>query len=226
MKRRVVIIFDLDGTLIDSVPDLATSLNNTLKHFNKPTYHRNIIRNWVGNGAKVLVKRGLYGIKDTDDLPQPDNFDEIMEYFLNSYQSNLCKETILYPNVITTLQKLHKRGYILALATNKPARFLPKIIDYFGLNELFSVIVGGDDLPHKKPHPMPLLHICNSLGVDTANAIMVGDSKNDILSAKSANITSIAVTYGYNYDIPISQFDPDSIVDDFKEIDGIIKCIN
>lgn len=117
---------------------------------------------------------------------------------------------------------MHKAGFTLAIATNKPARFVPEILAGLGIGDKFALVLGGDSLPVKKPDPAPLLHICETLGFDKTQAIMIGDSKNDVQAGQNAGITTLALTYGYNYDEPIVHSNPDAVFDGFAELSQFI----
>ena len=218
MQKINTFLFDLDGTLVDSVPDLATALNLMLNDYQLPTFGEETIRHWVGNGARALVERGLNGSIDIQSGYESSETDKALEKFLHYYRTLKTKSTVLYEGVHSTLTQLHDKGYSLALVTNKPSEFIPPILSSFSLSSLFSITVGGDTLSEKKPSPMPLLHVCEQLGVLPSQCVMVGDSKNDILAAKAANMKSVGLTYGYNYGENISTYNPDSVFSHFSEI--------
>ena len=215
---KKVILFDLDGTLIDSAPDLALAINHMLKSIDRDTFDEQIIRSWVGNGAQVLVKRALLGKSNINEEIDSDLFDNALDTFLDFYKKNLAVTTITYPNVTTTLKTLKEKNYRLVIVTNKPFAFVEPILNALGLNNLFELILGGDSLEKKKPDPLPLLHVCEKLNVNVGECVMVGDSKNDILAANAANMHSIGVSYGYNYDEPINVNNPSVVVDNFSDI--------
>ncbi len=217
-NNKKLIIFDLDGTLIDSVPDIAKSINLMLQKLNKPTFPVERIRGWVGNGAKMLVKRAILGKDDVSSDFETDLLNNALSIFFEEYEQNVCNKTILYENVKTTLEALQKKGYIMAIATNKPERFIAPILSHLDLSTLFNFTIGGDTLPNKKPHPEPLLYICRQLQIDTIQTVMVGDSKNDILSAQAAQMDSIGVTYGYNYGQSIDIYNPSVSISNFKDL--------
>lgn len=215
-KNKELIIFDLDGTLIDSVPDLALAVNHTLSLLERQTFSEDEIRLWVGNGAQTLVKRLLSGSAEVDKNIDEELFQKALGIFLDFYDKNVCVKTTLYPNVGASLKLLKERGYHLTIVTNKPFSFVEPILVSLGLENIFELCLGGDSLKLKKPDPSPLLYMCNKLNISIEKSIMIGDSKNDILAANSANIQSIAVNYGYNYGEDISIYSPDYIVDDFS----------
>jgi len=130
----------------------------------------------------------------------------------------LCINTKLYPSVGACLKILKAQGYRLAIVTNKPFEFIAPILEKLQLNGLFEIMLGGDSLPERKPHAQPLLHVCQQLNVSVEQCLMVGDSKNDILAAKAANMHSIGLTYGYNYGEDIGLHQPEAVLDDFADI--------
>lgn len=215
---KKLLLFDLDGTLIDSVPDLALSINYTLKELQREPFEESTIRSWVGNGAQILVRRALSGDVEIEEGLDEKYFQKALKIFLEHYSKHLCVETKLYANVEKRLRELDSEGYILAIVTNKPSVFVAPILEEFKIASLFTFIVGGDSLAEKKPSPEPLLHICKEADIAVEMALMIGDSKNDILAAKAAGIESIAVSYGYNYAEDISSYNPDATVDDFALI--------
>ncbi len=216
--NKKAILFDLDGTLIDSAPDLAAAVNHMLKALNRDTFNPDIIRYWVGNGAQVLVKRALSGQSEIDENLDPLEFEKALDIFLTFYAQHLAVTTVTYLNVPSTLATLKEAGYRLVIVTNKPFNFVAPILEGLELAELFELHLGGDSLPQKKPDPAPLLHVCDKLDVTVEECVMVGDSKNDILAANAANMQSIGVSYGYNYGENIGFYNPDVVVDDFADI--------
>lgn len=221
-EGKKVILFDLDGTLIDSVPDIAVAVNAMLNSLDYPTYSEDTMRSWVGNGAGMLVKRALSGSTEVDGGINDTLFTKAYDKFLEYYAQNSCKATSLYPTVKETLVSLKDGGYRLAIVTNKPYAFIEPIIGGLALNDLFDLYLGGDSLPRKKPDPMLLEHACKILDVKIEQAVMVGDSKNDILAARSAGMESIGVTYGYNYGEDIGKSKPDAVVEIFSEIHTLL----
>jgi len=217
-SNKEVILFDLDGTLIDSAPDLAFAINHMLSSLARPVFSEEIIRTWVGNGAAVLVKRALSGQSEIDVTIDENLFATSLQIFLSFYKENLCINTQLYPGVRACLKILKAQGYRLAIVTNKPFEFIAPILEGLQLNGLFDLLLGGDSLPERKPDAQPLLHVCQALNVSVEQCLMVGDSKNDILAAKAANMESIGLTYGYNYGEDIGLHQPEAVFDDFADI--------
>jgi phosphoglycolate phosphatase len=217
-NNKKVIIFDLDGTLINSAPDLSLAVNHMLQTLNRDTFSDDVIHGWVGNGAQILVQRALSGRSVIDENLDAALSAEALDIFLTFYAENLCISTVAYPHVTVTLKILKGMGYRLAIVTNKPFAFVAPILEGLELDGLFELILGGDSLPQKKPDPAPLLHVCEKLGVSVGECVMVGDSKNDILAANACSIQSIGVIYGYNYGEDIGIYDPDIVIDDFGDL--------
>jgi len=220
--HKKVIIFDLDGTLIDSSGDLALAINHMLSTINRSTFTLDEIHNWVGNGAQTLVKRALSGSSEIADNIDEAEFQNALDIFLKFYAENLTVETVTYPHVLTTLAKLKEHGYKLVIVTNKPFDFVAPILEGLKLKAYFEFHLGGDSLKEKKPDPAPLLYVCDKLNVSPDECVMVGDSKNDILAAQACNMQSIGLSYGYNYGKHISTYKPDVYFSDFSEISGTL----
>lgn len=218
LPDKNVLLFDLDGTLVDSAPDLALALNRTLEDLNKPLVDQHTIRGWVGNGAKVLVQRGLSGSATINELLDTALVEEALTIFLAHYQQCLCIESALYNDVKEGLFTLKLAGYRLAIITNKPAIFIQPILQGLGLGNVFELLIGGDTLPQRKPDPAPLHYALAQLNVTAEQCLMIGDSKNDILAAQAAKIDSVGLTYGYNYGEDISLYQPQWCFDHFKAL--------
>ncbi|WP_354625171.1 phosphoglycolate phosphatase [Psychromonas sp. MME2] len=221
-NNKKVIIFDLDGTLIDSAPDLAVSVNYMLTRLERATFSESEIRSWVGNGAAVLVKRGLSGSSVIDANIDDTFFTDALQIFLNHYKTHLCIHTVLYDDVLASLKLLKEQGYRLVIVTNKPYQFIAPILTGLQLDGLFEILLGGDSLAKRKPDPLPLLHVCEQLQVNVDQCLMVGDSKNDILAAKAAKMDSIGLTYGYNYGEDIGLHQPEAVLTHFADI---VTCL-
>jgi phosphoglycolate phosphatase len=219
MREKTLILFDLDGTLIDSAPDLARAVNHMLAQFGHDPYDLETIHHWVGNGAQMLVRRALLGRRDIEGESIDEGlFDKALAYFMAYYRQHLCEETYTYPHVPQTLHALKERGYAMAIVTNKPTAFVSPILEKLQIADYFDEYLGGDSLPVKKPDPTPLLHLCRGFDKPVEQTLMVGDSKNDILAANACGMDSVGVSYGYNYGEDIGIYEPTVIINDFKRL--------
>lgn len=218
-RNKTLILFDLDGTLIDSVPDLALAINHVMRRLGRDGFDEARIRGWVGNGARTLVERALrasYG-----DLPSEHLTNDALEIFLAFYAEHLAVGTVTYPHVPEVLRRLKAGGFRMAIVTNKPHAFIDPILENLGMEGWFECKLGGDTLPTKKPDPAPLLYVCDTLKIDRETCVMIGDSKNDILAAKAAGMHCIGLAYGYNYGEEIGTYGPDLVVHDFKALTAV-----
>ena len=217
--NKQLLIFDFDGTLIDSVPDLADATNAMLTTLGKDTYPIETIRNWIGNGSRLLVERALVGkVEVAEGELTVEEADHAEQIFFKAYKNLSGSKTVAYPDVDDGLKKLHAAGYTLALVTNKPIRFVPKILQSFGWQDLFSEVMGGDSLSVKKPDPAPLLHVCETLNISVEQAVMIGDSRNDMLAGQNANMDTLGLSYGYNYGQDIRELNPTEAFDHFADL--------
>jgi len=208
----LLLIFDLDGTLIDSAPDLAESVNYTLRTLGKKEVSLENVRSFLGNGAEKLITRALSG---GSDIWESEEVQKALRIFKNHYKNNVCNKTFLYEGVKETLEKL---PYKKAIVTNKPYEFVEPILENLDIKKHFELWLGGESLKEKKPSPKPLLYVCERLGFSPQNAVMIGDSKNDILAGKNAGIKTVAVTYGYNYGEDVRKYEPDVVINKFEEL--------
>jgi len=204
-------MFDLDGTLVDSVPDLAAAVDRMLAQLGRAPAGVERVRLWVGNGAPVLVRRALAGGLEHDGVDAAEA-ETALALFMRAYADNHGL-TRVYPGVPETLDWLRARGVRLALITNKPERFLPELLADKGLEGYFRWIVGGDTLPQQKPDPAALLWVMGKAGVTAEEALFVGDSRNDVLAARAAGVACVALSYGYNHGRPIAEEGPALVLD-------------
>lgn len=215
---KQLLIFDFDGTLIDSVPDLADATNIMLSQLGLPTYPLQTIAKWVGNGARKLVERALSGSVEVNDNLALADVEAAEQLFFDAYGAHDTSKTVAYPDVDSGLKQLKDAGFTLALVTNKPIRFVPHILAGMGWSSLFEVVLGGDSLPQKKPDAAPLLHVCETLNFVPSEALMIGDSINDILAGKNAGIETVGLSYGYNYGKDIRDSEPNQVFNSFAEL--------
>ncbi|MDG6294283.1 phosphoglycolate phosphatase [Glaesserella parasuis] len=221
-KQFKLIGFDLDGTLVNSLPDLALSLNSAFAEVGLPQAPEELVLTWIGNGSDVLFAKGMEWTGKADEFSQ-EELAQIKRRFGYFYGENVCNISKLYPNVKETLETLKAQGYILAVVTNKPTKHVLPVLQAFKIDHLFSEALGGQSLPQIKPHPAPLYYLCGKFGLYPHEMLFIGDSKNDILAAKAAGCKSVGLTYGYNYNIPISESEPDYVCEDFAEILKVIR---
>ncbi len=209
-----LVMFDLDGTLVDSVPDLAAAVDNALTDLDRPPVGVQQVRDWVGNGARVLVRRALAGGMEHAHVDHA-QAEQALELFMQHYAANHAL-TQVYPGVKPTLDWLREQQVELAIVTNKPERFVAPLLDEKGLGGYFRWIVGGDTLPQQKPDPAALRHVLQLARVDAAQALFVGDSRNDVLAAKAAGVACVALSYGYNHGRPIAEENPTYVLDNLQ----------
>ncbi|MFB4392410.1 MULTISPECIES: phosphoglycolate phosphatase [unclassified Pseudomonas] len=209
-----LVMFDLDGTLIDSVPDLAAAVDRMLLELGRPAAGLEAVRHWVGNGAQVLVRRALAGDIEHDQVDD-ELAERALELFMDAYADS-HELTVVYPGVRDTLRWLRKQGVEMALITNKPERFVGPLLDQMKIGRYFRWIVGGDTLPQKKPDPAALLFVMKMAGVTPEQALFVGDSRSDVLAAQAAGVKCVGLSYGYNHGRPIHEESPSLVLDDLR----------
>nr|WP_269137892.1 phosphoglycolate phosphatase [Pseudomonas sp. MMS21 TM103] len=209
-------MFDLDGTLVDSVPDLAAAVDKSLLQLGQPAAGIGQVRDWVGNGARVLVRRALAGGLQHEHIDDA-YAEQALELFMQAYAEGHAL-TLIYPGVRETLDWLHAQRVEMAIITNKPERFVAPLLDDKGLGRYFRWIIGGDTLPQQKPEPAALLHVLQLARVEARQALFIGDSRNDVLAAKAAGVPCVALSYGYNHGRPIAEEGPLRVLDDLRQL--------
>lgn len=219
-KEIRAVAFDLDGTLINSAKGLTEAIDLMLKSLEYPVAGFEKVSIWIGNGAVNLVESAL---KDAGGEEALRLFDEAYDLFNRFYADVLKKGSELYPGVRVTLTTLKAQGYHLALITNKPSRFLPQLLKDLALNSLFDLVLGADDVAARKPHPAPIYQTLGHFGLYQHELLFVGDSRNDIESAKEAGVATVGLTYGYNFGRLISEENPTYVIDHFEELLAILE---
>ena len=217
-----LIAFDLDGTLLDSVPDLAVAAQQTMQDLGFPSVSEPQVRDYVGNGADILIGRALSQSLQINPELSETLRTKARVLFDDYYAQSGHKLSHLYPTVKETLDCLHQAGFIMALVTNKPSKFVPEILEQHGIASYFVDVLGGDAFAEKKPNPVALNWLMEKHHIQSSEMLMVGDSKNDILAAKNAGCLSFGLTYGYNHGEPIAQSIPDFVADSLKELLDIV----
>jgi phosphoglycolate phosphatase len=217
------IVFDLDGTLLDSVPDLAIAADKAAQALGYPAVSEAQVRDYVGNGADVLIGRSLsQSLTVSADLSE-ETKREARALFDKFYAETHHQLSSLYSNVVSTLAALHEAGIPMAIVTNKPSVFVPEILEQHKIAHYFVDVLGGDAFEQKKPDPVALKHLMDKHQVKPEQMLMVGDSKNDILAAKNAGCHSLGLTYGYNHGEPIANANPDHVADDVSVIVNLLE---
>ena len=216
VKKPQMVLIDVDGTLVDSVPDLAYCVDEMMKKMDMPVRGEEAVRHWVGNGVEKLVMRAL--TNDLDDVPDDALFEKALPIFRELYAENTSKRSFLYDGVMQGLDYMKSQGYRLGCVTNKAGEFTRPILRDLGVEHYFEVIICGDDTPRKKPDPLPLLTAAERLSVKPENALMLGDSQSDVKAARAAGFQIVCMSYGYNHGEDIRSFNPDAVLDSFAEL--------
>ena len=206
------VLFDLDGTLLDTLPDLHVATNAMLGDLGRPPVPIEAIRSYVGRGIGNLVKRVLAGslAAADDDIPPPA---EALACFRKHYARENGRNVLVYPGAMEGLRALKAKGIPLGLITNKAEAFVPSLLQSTGLAPYFDVVVCGDSLPRQKPDAMPLIWACGRLGVSPVDTLFIGDSINDFLAGRAAACSVFLVPYGYNEDRDVHDLACDAIVE-------------
>jgi phosphoglycolate phosphatase len=219
--RSPIAVFDLDGTLADTIYDLIATLNVVLESEGLPALSLEEGRTLVGAGARALIERGL---AVAGRNVSSDQLDELHRLFLDHYGRNLCVDTRLFPGVVAALDRLEDAGFALAVCTNKYEHHSIELLEGLGIASRFRAICGRDSFPYAKPDPRHLLLTIERAGGDPSRAVMVGDSITDIATAKAARIPVIAVTFGYT-DRPVQELEPDVLIDHYDRLFDAVEAI-
>jgi phosphoglycolate phosphatase len=212
-RTKRAVIFDLDGTLIHSLPDLTVAVNKTLAEAGRPPLLETEVGPMVGDGASTLVSRAFEG---SGGVPDGDLANWLAR-FLGHYEPHAADLTRPWDGVVETLDRLKARGIALAVCTNKPTKATHDILQALGLDGYFAVIVGGDDAPALKPDPAHIQEVLDRLQVSHDEAVMIGDSINDVLAAKGAGLPVIVVSFGYSR-VPAIELGASYVIDDFRHL--------
>ncbi|MCG5516606.1 MULTISPECIES: phosphoglycolate phosphatase [Ectothiorhodospira] len=220
LQAPKMILLDLDGTLVDSVPDLTFSVDRMMERLEMPVRGEAKVRNWVGNGVERLVKRAL--MDDLNGDPDPALYEQALAAFTEIYRENNAKRSQLYPGVREGLEALASDDLRIGCVTNKPARFTAPLLRAMDIDRYFEVVVAGDTLPQKKPDPAPLLFAAEQFDVAPEDALMVGDSRSDVTAARAAGFAIVCVSYGYNHGDDIREQRPDAVIDSLTELPDLM----
>ena len=209
-----LIIFDLDGTLIDSKRDLTSSVNATRAWKKLPPLPEDIVSAYVGNGAPMLIRRALPHCTE-------DELREALDFFLKYYREHMLDATTLYPGVREALDQLHAARVPLAVLTNKPVKFSIRLVAGLGLTEHFFRVYGGNSFPEKKPHPMGIEKLMEESGASRSGTVMVGDSATDVLTARAAGVRACGVMWGFQPET-FEKNPPDIRIDDMRTLAELV----
>lgn len=215
-----MVLIDVDGTLVDSVPDLAFCVDEMLKQLDMPVRGEASVRHWVGNGVERLVKRGL--LNELNGEPDEVLYNKALPIFRELYAQNTSVRSRLYNGVPEALDFLKTTGVKIGCVTNKASEFTLPILKDLGISDYFETVLCGDMVERKKPDPMPLLMSAEKLGVSAKASMMLGDSMSDVKAARAAEFSIICMSYGYNHGEDIRDYHPDAVVDSMAEIKGIV----
>jgi phosphoglycolate phosphatase len=215
-----MVLIDIDGTMVDSVPDLAFSIDQMLKDLNMSVRGEDSVRHWVGNGIERLVKRAL--VNALDGEPDEALFQRALPLFRSYYTVNNSIRSQLYDGVRRGLNYMRLSNYRMGCVTNKASEFTHPLLRDLGISDYFEVIICGDDTPKIKPDPLPLLTAAQRMQVDPQQSLMIGDSSNDVRAARAAGFQIICTSYGYNHGEDIRRYGPDAVIDSMAELEKFI----
>lgn len=217
-----VIFFDLDGTLIETAPEIADAVNDTLKAFGRPAVSQQQVNDWIGHGTRELLIQALaFSDRRSAAAVRTDAmFGPIEQAFATHYRQRCGTRSRLYPRVRETLQALHRCGLRLVVLTNKESRYTEAVLDAHAITPLFHRVISGDTLPAKKPDPLGIADTLHRFDLPPSAALMVGDSSIDVETARRAGVAVWAVPYGYNMGQPIAAARPDRVIDDLGALVG------
>jgi phosphoglycolate phosphatase len=221
IKKPHMVLVDVDGTMVDSVPDLAFCVDEMMTQLGMPTHGENRVREWVGNGVERLVRRALIGKLDGE--PDEVLYERAYPIFLELYKENTSSRSCLYPGVREGLDYLKAKGYKMGCVTNKAAQFTEPLLQDLGVFDTFEIVISGDSLPKCKPDPMPLLHAAEFFEVRPEQALMLGDSVSDVKAARAAGFQIVCMSYGYNHGMDIRDAKPDAVLDSMTELPELLE---
>ncbi|HEU6441405.1 MAG TPA: HAD family hydrolase [Microvirga sp.] len=216
-----IAVFDLDGTLADTAGDLVGTLNVILEREGLSPLPVAEARDMIGAGARALIERGF---EAAGKELVPAHLDELYRQFMVHYGENICVRTELFPGVASALDRLEAAGFVLAVCTNKVEEHSVKLLDELGIGRRFAANCGRDTFPYFKPDPRHLTMTIARAGGDPSRAVMVGDSRTDIVAAQNAGIPVVAVPFGYA-DVPVKDLNPDIVIDHFDELFSAVETL-
>lgn len=210
-----LLLFDLDGTLVDSAPDIAAAVDETLLARGWVAAGLERVRSWVGNGSRKLIERAVLFASNNSNAQL---LDAVHDEFLVHYAQHNGPETCIFPGALEFLLHSQQIGKKMACITNKPEHLANALLKHLDMEKYFSIVIGGDTFPQRKPDPSALLYCCEKLNTAIDRTLMIGDSETDVNSARNAGMKVLCVSYGYNHGGAVSAANPDWLIDDFQEL--------
>jgi phosphoglycolate phosphatase len=219
--KDLTLVFDLDGTLVDTAPDLVAATNHVLQHIGLPGVEEKSLRRWIGHGAHYMVEHAMGPAAEKLTMPERSH---LLELFLDYYGRNIAVGSRPFEGTIEALESFSRQGAKLAVCTNKMEHMSRTLLDALDMTRYFASIAGRDTLPTFKPDPGHLLGTIKLAGGNPARAIMIGDSRTDIDTAKAAKVPVIGVSFGYT-DVPVSEMSPDAVIDHYRDLERAIVAL-
>lgn len=216
MQLPALALVDLDGTLVDTLPDIALCVDGMLERLGLARVGESQTREWVGNGVDVLIERALSA--RMEESARVERREEALRIFKALYAEHTSDHSRVYDGAREGLEYLRGARVALGCVTNKPGFYANKLLAELELDAFFSLVVSGDSVAHKKPHPLPLLHASRHFAVEPADSMLIGDSVNDVEAARRAGFRIVCVTYGYNHGDDIRSSNPDAVIDSLAEL--------
>ncbi len=214
------ILIDLDGTLLHTAPELVASANRMLRDLGRPAVPQDLLTSYIGNGVSWLVKRALTG--DMHAEPDANLYEQALPIFEQHYKE-LLLQSKPFEGVIAGLDAMKAAGFHLGCITNKVKRYTEPLLEGLGLAHYFEIVLSGDSLPEKKPHPLPLQHAAKFFGVPVEQVLLIGDSLNDSVAARAAGCPIVCVPYGYNHGEPVDKLDLDAVINTLPDVIKLIQ---
>jgi len=220
-----LVMFDLDGTLIETAPEIADAVNDTLKFHGLPAVTQAQVNDWIGHGTLTLLISALAAVKgcSIEDIRQWGDLPKVSAVFNGFYQQRCGTRSHLYPHVRSVLHRLTERGVRLAVITNKEGGFTQTVLKAHDLESTFDIVISGDTLPTKKPNPAAIEHCLKAFNVQVEQALFVGDSSIDAATAKNAGVRIWLLPYGYNMGAPVESANPDRVIPNFLDLLTLLK---
>lgn len=215
------LLFDLDGTLIETAPDLTHALNHALRAAGRPPLPQEVVRTLIGDGARMLLSRGLM---QQEVAPTPEEIARWLPVLLEHYGDHIADESRPFAGCVETLRQFREAGIRLAVCTNKTAALTERLLGALGVRDLFDAVLGGDSLPVRKPHPGHIEGTLEALGVTASRAAMIGDSNNDVRAARAAGVPVVVVSFGYTA-TPAAELGADAVIDSYQALPGALAAL-